>query len=599
MLLRLLPLAVLVVTALCLPQQAFAQASNTIPQNNPGAILGGTQNPLTGRPAPGDSQVNPEQEQPDNSDDPAITSELEGKPQLDPSLVVPIQIDRIEVEGNTLLKESLIREIVAPYEGKATPFNVLQEEVAAKITKAYEDAGYVTSAAFIPPQTITGGVLKVQVEEGVVSEVTFEETRWFKSRAVKPRLLTDEGNAFKVQDLIKDIRRINENPDLTLAATLRAGEKPGETQVVLRNTQKETLPIHFTPFFDNLGRDTIGELRTGFVVNANNVTGFGDTLFSSHAWSREAYSTVNGYELPVGEHGTKLGVTHGTSVFDFQTGGARFKGQSNIVNGYVKQEFFRGERLKVEGELGFAVKNSKTRFNGIPNSEDKLRVLTQAINVEQFDRTGRTFMRHELAEGFDLFGATLGTENTRDYAPSRPGAGSQFFRYTASAIRSQRVIGPTYAIFKALGQVTPDPLVSLEQFQMGGAATVRGYSEGRFIGDSGFVLSAEYRIPLFFLPETWTIPRTEYRFRDAIELVSFLEGGGVFDNETGLAGSAGVNAQRGQVLANAYALGAGVGVRARLTQYINFRMDVGFPLIRAIPDRETARLHFGLESRFF
>lgn len=607
---RLYWLAILAICCVSTGFVAEAQVNNNLtPTNNPGAILEGTKSPVLDRPVSGANEEEDVLGRPAKDDAPIITDDMVDAPRLDESLIQPIFIKDIEIEGNTLLDGDYLNELVAPYVGKETPLNELREQVADTITKAYEDQGYVTSAAFIPPQTIDGGILKVQIEEGIVSAVTYKEQFWFRDQAIKPRMLTDQGDVFQVNELVKDIRRINENPDITLAATLRSGENSGETEVILENTQPDRPPIHLTPYVDNLGRQSIGQIRAGFTANVNNVTSLGDTLYSTNAWSREAYSTVNGYELPIGPHGTKVGISHGYSVFDFQTGGARFNGDSNITNAYVKQEFFRNENWKVEGEVGFSVKSSRTEVNGSPLAEDKLRVLTQALNIQEFDRFGRTYMRHELAQGFDLFGATLGTENgvltaaganPRAYQPSRPGAGSQFFRYTTSTVRSQRVAGPTYAIFKFLGQVTPDPLASLEAFQVGGTSTVRGYREGRLLGDSGFVLSAEYRVPFFFLPDSWAIPKTNYRFKDSLEFVSFVDAGAAFQNEIGVVGTTGVNSLRpAGGKAQAYALGAGVGFRARLTQYLNARIDVGFPLIESAPDGETARLHFGVESRLF
>lgn len=133
----------------------------------------------------------------------------------------------------------------------------------------------------------------------------------------------------------------------------------------------------------------------------------------------------------------------------------------------------------------------------------------------------------------------------------------------------------------------------MEQFQVGGASTVRGYQEGRLIGDSGFVVSAEWHVPLWFLPERWNV--RGYKLKDNIEFVSFADFGAVFDNNA----FAGVNSQSGVVKSDAYAMGAGVGIRARLNRYLNARVDLGFPLLRQSPDKDMMRLHFGLESRIF
>lgn len=566
---------------------------------NPGAVLQGFNNPLNKKPVtqqPADGQQGVEKK-----DDAAISDRQAARDYLPPDFAQSVVIKEVNVTGNTKVKDKSLKKITAPYEGKQTTFTELQTDVVNKITDTYKKKGYVTSYAQLPPQTIKEGKLEVAVQEGKVTKLVFQEDAWFKDRAIKPRMLTDVGNVFQLNDLVKDIRRLNENPELTLAATLEDGEQPGETIVILRNLEESSFPLHIGPYVDNLGRKEIGQLRAGVNVTHNNLLGFGDELFTTHAWSRDSYSNFHGYEIPVGEHGTALGVNQGFSVFDFEADGARFEGNSNVVNTYIRQELFRNATVVADTELGFAVKNSKLDFNGFPNSEDKLRVITQAFNVEENDNYGRTFVRSEIAGGVDMFGATIGSfeEFNREAVPSRFGAGSQFTRYTISASRAQRLLGPTYGIFRAIGQVSPDPLTSIEQFQIGGAQTVRGYREGRFIGDNGFVVSAEVHAPLRFLPDSWALPQFNYRLKDNLELVGFVEGGGVFDNNVGVAGSPGVNAQAGFVDANAWALGAGVGLRANLNEYFSLRLDVGFPLFNAFPDTQAARVHFGLESRVF
>ena len=55
----------------------------------------------------------------------------------------------------------------------------------------------------------------------------------------------------------------------------------------------------------------------------------------------------------------------------------------------------------------------------------------------------------------------------------------------------------TDTIVRMDSQISRDPLLSLEQFAIGGHASVRGYRENQIVRDSGAVVSAEARLPLF------------------------------------------------------------------------------------------------------
>jgi hemolysin activation/secretion protein len=64
-------------------------------------------------------------------------------------------------------------------------------------------------------------------------------------------------------------------------------------------------------------------------------------------------------------------------------------------------------------------------------------------------------------------------------------------------------------------QVTADPLLTLEQFAIGGRYTVRGYRENQLVRDNGLIGSAEVRVPIY--------ARAQPRFR--IDLIPFFDVG--------------------------------------------------------------------------
>jgi hypothetical protein len=65
---------------------------------------------------------------------------------------------------------------------------------------------------------------------------------------------------------------------------------------------------------------------------------------------------------------------------------------------------------------------------------DRLRVLRPGLNLDEFDKYGRTYLRNELGIGLDILGAT-GKYKDFPSASSRMGAGDGFFRYTAFGTR--------------------------------------------------------------------------------------------------------------------------------------------------------------------
>jgi hemolysin activation/secretion protein len=570
-----------------LQQTSQAQLSTPQLQQQPGAIIQHLENPDTGKPrpiSPADDTRRKDLAQPPA---PAIKTELPDL-KIDDSLKRKLHINEIKVEGATKLTAEDISAVTKPYLNSDVSFVELQEKVADKLSDIYEKRGYITTSVFIPPQKIENGIITVQVAEGRISQVLIQENRWFKPRAITPRVGLKPGDVFNVKPLEKGLRRINENPDIVLQATLKAGEKLGETEIVL-TPRRETFFAHLTPFIDNLGRPVIGNTRYGFTMANNNALGLGDTLFSSPYWTRRSFGIINGYELPLGRFGTKIGFVNALTRYKLNSNGFELHGNSMINTPYISQELYRSDRAILTAELGLAIKNSGFQIDGHEIGQTRLRVLTPALNLQTFDRWGRSYMRHEFGFGLNMANAT----QRGDANSSNPQAGSKFFRYTVSASRLQVLPHGTYGILKVQGQASPSHLFSLEQMQIGGASTVRGYQEGRLIGNKGFMTSAEWRIPLRFLPDQFKIGK--YVLSKNVELASFLDAGGVFDNHSAL----GVNQKSGRVQSRGFLLGTGVGLRFKLTEMLSARVDVGFPLIRQNPDQNAARVHFGVETRLF
>ena len=71
-------------------------------------------------------------------------------------------VSTITVEGAVLLSKEEVRTVVTPFEGKELSFPNIQK-IADLITDEYRKKGYVTSRAYIPPQTIREGTLIIRV----------------------------------------------------------------------------------------------------------------------------------------------------------------------------------------------------------------------------------------------------------------------------------------------------------------------------------------------------------------------------------------------------------------------------------------------------
>lgn len=555
--------------------EAQAQMGNVNP-GLPGSILQDVQqktlpNPLQSdnqREKPPEATIEGVQEQPSQAGD-----EQE-------ELATKVFIREINIEGCTLLSEKEIAAAIAPYENRENTFSDVQS-LAASLTDLYYQKGYVTSRIYIPPQKIEEGILTLAALEGRLGTIEITEGRYFKARSVKHGISIKEGDPLNINSLRRNILALNENPDRGVRVLLKPGERTGESDLQLEIIDR--FPLHVTPSFDNLGRHTIGDNRLGLQISNNNLLGFGDMLTSSASFTRRSFSLASQYQMPVGSHGTIIGFEQALSKLHMgeSVRALDIEGNSSTYSPFIKQPLFSREQQKLTLEIAFDFKQMDTDILQSDFSRDQLRVLRPTLHFEEYDRWGRIFMQHEIGLGLDLFSGTDGFSGS----PSRLGAGSKFFRYTGSIVRTQRLPFSTFGIFRLSGQLTPDRLVSAEQFQVGGAFSVRGYKEGQVSGDNGMLVSAEWRVPFFLTPKPWKIPFTQLTIRDNVQMSAFLDYGSVHINKP----ATGVDRSE-------YLLGGGIGFRFNLGKYLTARIDIGFPMLNQPDDDSGPRVHFGFSN---
>ncbi|MEB3207069.1 MAG: ShlB/FhaC/HecB family hemolysin secretion/activation protein [Vampirovibrionales bacterium] len=514
--------------------------------------------------------------------DPVIGIEKPAAPNVLPDNT-RVPIDDIQLEGVTLLPQKDVHQIVEGYRGKDLLFSDMQA-LADRLSELYYKRGFLNSEVYIPPQSFSNRVLILRAIETKTGTLELEKSRWFSKRAIRPQIGLKEGEPLNINRLQNNLLLINRNPDIKLQAVLSPGNLFGSTDVTLKPYTR--FPVHLNPAWDNLGRKGIGVQRYGASVTHNNLLGFGDTDMLAVTASSSSLSAVNQYRFPVGSRGTQVGMDYALSITKPQDGleDLNVRSTAQIFSPLIFHPLRYTRTQQVTAYAGLDFKNLNTELLGQNFSRDRLRVLRGGLQGQLMDRFGSTNFLQEAALGFDWLGATTGNETLA----SKTGSGSQFFRLTTTLTRIQTLPKGFLGVVRINSQITPDRLPSAEQIQMGGAFTVRGYKEGRYIGDGGYGVSTELYIPNFLVPATLKMPRLQTPVRQWLQWVTFIEGGQVFTHRP-VAGES-----RHESL-----LGIGFGLRLRLTRFVIARLDVGFPLLRANPDSSNPRLHFGLESALF
>lgn len=125
----------------------------------------------------------------------------------------------------------------------------------------YVDQGYVTSGVIIPPQTIKGGVVVIQVVEGTLEKIHVTGTRRLNPSYVRDHLAIAAGKPFSRDRLLEGLQLLQLDPLIqSISADLQAGIRPGTN--ILEVKVKEANSLSGEIVADNARSPSVGSLAS-------------------------------------------------------------------------------------------------------------------------------------------------------------------------------------------------------------------------------------------------------------------------------------------------------------------------------------------------
>ncbi len=477
-------------------------------------------------------------------------------PSADPP-AVSFVVQRIIVSGSTIFDAASFRQIVAPLEGQSITLDDLRG-AADEITQLYLSGGYLTSRAVVPDQTIVGETARIQIVEGRIGEIAIAGNNRLRQTYIRRRVELGVDSPLRTDRLEDQLRLLRADPLIeTIEASLRAGENLGESVLTIQVVEADpwTGDLHI----DNYSPPSVGSERVGAELAHLNLTGRGDALFAAVDRTIRGGSTVAevGYRIPINSTGAlqlRTVINRNEVVlapfddFDIQ-------GESELYEISVRQPLMRSPRQEFAISAGFSYRDGQTlAFDAIPvgagaNDEGVTRTSVFRLGQDYVrrDRQGIWALRSQFSLGADIFNATVNDD----------GPDALFFSWLTQAQRVQRLSRSQLLVLQMDLQLTPDPLLSSEQFVIGGGRSLRGFRQNARAGDNGLRVSVEDRI---------TLVRNEAG-EAAFQLLPFADVGVVWNN-----GDAALPGQN--ILA-----GVGIGALWEVLPDFTVRLDLAVPLI--------------------
>ena len=438
--------------------------------------------------------------------------------------------------------------------------------IAQAVTKKYRDAGYFLTRAIVPEQKTRTGVLTIEVFEGYVADVKFENGGSAALKRYFEPVLKERPARLSTIDRAITLARDLYGVTLQSPQIQPIPDDPRAYHLVIPVKRKR---VSATASIDNRGTKAVGKLQTYLTVSATSLLSTGDQLtagfFTVPNQPKELLFGNASYTAFLNRLGTNITLrgghfksVPGASLKPFDV---RF--DSDFAGIRLSQPIIRSHNLGLWANLDLEGRDiHETQARSLIFS-DKIRELRGSIDFYHRGSHAESRFSIEVTQGLPVLGAS---DTSIGALVSRPGANRDFTKATFFASRYQD-LGKVFGFYLAgTGQYAGSPMLTSENFALGGPKFGRAYDYWEVSGESGIAGTAELRYGR----------DPGIKWLSFYQLYAFYDVGAVWNKNMG------TGSQRSSLSS------AGAGVRVTLFKKIALNYEVAVPLAR-VPIARTSR----------
>ena len=512
-----------------------------------------------------------------------------GNPLTVPSSVIlspiaqAIAVKKVKIVGSTILNDVELVTISKTLEGQqVTPEQI--QKVAQSITQIYADRGYLTSQAVVDPQKIVDGVVTIQVIEGRVEKIEIQGLTNTNPDYVRSRVELGTNTPLNTAKLEDQLRLLRADPIFSnVEASLKSGSQPDSSILVV--TVKEANQFGGFAGIDNFSPPAVGSERYGGGLFFRNLSGNGDTFAASY------YGTTTGgsnqydlsYSIPLNPMNGTLSLRYSPSNYRITQAPfdvLNIRGNNNLFDLNFRQPLVRTSVEEFALSLGYSYQRGQTfAFNDLatpfgigpePDGTSRTSIFKFGQDYTLRDLFGAWSLRSQFSLGTGLFGSTNVT------TPS-----GSFLSWLGQIQRVQS-LGTDSLLIGALDlQLSADPLLSSQQFTIGGGQSIRGFRQNARSGDNGIRFSLENRFVALRNEQNAAL----------LQVIPFLDAGAIWNHPN----------NPNTLPSQNFLAGGGLGLLFTPLDRLNLRLDYAIPFVN-LSDRGTnlqeSAFYFSLGYQF-
>ena len=478
------------------------------------------------------------------------------------SPAVEFDLQKINFDESEILTAEELDAIAQDYVGKSVTLQNLYE-IVEKVNMLYQEKGFLTCRAFLPPQTIHAGEVQIRLVEGKTADVTISGNKHTRESFIRNTFDLKQGEVTNTQKLNRKLQHFNGTSDAQARLLMKAGKNFGETdyEIVLYEPNNQMVML----YADNAGYETSGKYREGIFYTYRSLTGRRDSLRANYLMSNGTKAWDFGYTMPIGHHGMKFDIGYSANTTEIKKGelsSLGVEGKAHSISAALRVPFYVNRFARYETGLQFVRQESKTDFGTKLDErvrwvDDKITRFTPYISFIHYGDKQLLYHRHSVA-----FSRRDDVGNTRNTAAI----------YKFDSFYQKRFDAGQTINFRFDGQITSKKsLGSSDRYYIGGVNSVRGYEESFMGGEKGLSGSLEYQVPV-----TKDKRLKVFSFFD----FGYVSGGSVVDEKM--------------------ICSTGIGLTANL-KHLTANLTWGVPLRKHFEGQEhikSSRLHFSVNGFF-
>ena len=405
-----------------------------------------------------------------------------------------VTADGLDVAAIPLLQTPEFRALVAPYLGRPAGLRVLNQLTRDVVLYCRAHDRPVVDV-LVPEQNVQTGTVQILVIEGRLGQVRAEGEKWFSAAAITGPIRLGPGEVITSRSLLDDLAWINRNPFRQVDLVFTRSPNPGETDLVLRTTDR--LPLRLSAGYEDSGNALTGFDRVVAGVYWGNAFGLDQELtyqLSASPDFRKVVAHSGSYTVPLAawRHTFTLFGSYAESRPDLAGGFFTLKGRAWQVSARdrIPLPTVGAFTQDLTGGIDFKRSNNNLAFGGMQVFAQETDVVqaVAAYTVSRSDRLGTIGGTVTLA--LSPGGLSAGNR-TGVFRAARSYARANYAYVRGEVERTTRLPAGLSWIVRGTGQFATANLLSSEQLGFGGAESLRGYEDHEANGDDGFILSNE------------------------------------------------------------------------------------------------------------